>query len=105
MKAKLFSPHPRQRPGRNLAKGFNQVITAAVVFSFAPQVPANPAGLTVVQGTATATRSGSQLTVTASQNAYLNWQSFNISRGQTTIFQQPSASSVVWNQINGTAPS
>lgn len=66
---------------------------------------ANPHGMTISSGTATATTSGSQLTVAASQNAFLNWQSFNIGAGETTTFVQPSASSVVWNQINGAAPS
>lgn len=62
---------------------------------------ANPSGLTVGRGTATAVSSGSTLTVTAGNNSWLNWQSFNIAGGETTIFQQPSASSVVWNSIGG----
>ena len=35
----------------------------------------------------------------------MNWQSFNIAAGETTIFNQPSASSIVWNRINDTNPS
>ena len=35
----------------------------------------------------------------------LNWQSFNIAAGETTIFNQPSASSVVVNRINDQNPS
>ena len=66
---------------------------------------ANPTGLTVGHGSATAQQNGSQLTITASQNAFLNWQSFNIAAGETTIFNQPSASSVVWNRINDPNPS
>ena len=42
---------------------------------------ANPTGLTVQSGAASATASGSQLQVTASQNAVLNWQTFNIAHG------------------------
>lgn len=66
---------------------------------------ANPQGLTVQSGTATAVANGNQLTITASHNAFLNWQSFNIGAGQTTSFVQPSASSVVWNRINDANPS
>ncbi len=65
----------------------------------------NPTGMTVASGSATATQNGSQLTITASQNAFLNWQSFNIAAGETTVFHQPSAASVVWNRINDPNPS
>jgi filamentous hemagglutinin family protein len=70
-----------------------------------PNARANPQGLSVQSGTAGATTSGSQLTVNVSQTAVLNWQSFNINLGETTTFQQPSASSVVVNQIGGLNPS
>ena len=67
---------------------------------------ANPTGMTVHGGSATATSSGSQLTVTTtSQRRSLNWQSFNIAAGETTIFNQPSATSIVWNRINDQNPS
>jgi filamentous hemagglutinin family protein len=76
-----------------------------LIFGLACNVIANPTGMTVSSGSATASQNGSQLTVTASQNAFLNWQSFNIAAGETTIFQQPSAQSIVWNQINDKNPS
>jgi filamentous hemagglutinin family protein len=66
---------------------------------------ANPAGLFVQSGSATAVTSGQQLTVTASDHAFLNWQSFNLAPGETTRFVQPSATSFVWNQIHDTNPS
>ena len=69
------------------------------------QLHANPNGLSVASGSATATASGSQLNVTASSGAVLNWQSFNINSGETTIFQQPSATSVVFNNIYSQNPS
>ena len=64
------------------------------------QAGANPAGGTVSQGSATITTSGSQLIINTSDRAQINWSSFNIAVGETTTFNQPSASSVVWNQIN-----
>ena len=66
---------------------------------------ANPVGATVTKGTATITSSGPQMTITTSDHAFINWQSFNIAPGQTTTFVQPSPSSIVWNKINDPSPS
>lgn len=70
-----------------------------------PAAWANPQGLTVVSGSATVLPAGSTLTVTVSDRAVLNWQTFNIAGGQTTIFQQPNAASIVWNQVLDKNPS
>ena len=83
-------------------------IWIAVLFflaSRAPQVFANPTGLTVSSGNASAQSSGSQLNVTVSQTAVLNWSSFNIAAGETTTFIQPSSSSVALNIIGDANPS
>jgi len=85
--------------------GIRRLIAVVLMLGVAGRTMANPLGLTVRRGTATATTDGSQLTVVASQNAVLNWQSFNIDAGETTIFQQPSSSSIVWNRINDQNPS
>ena len=66
---------------------------------------ANPTGMTVVSGSASAQQNGSQLNVTTSQSALLNWSSFNIQQGETTTFIQPSVNSVVLNEISGANPS
>src|SRR5579859_808419 len=64
-------------------------------------VHANPTGGMVAQGSATFSSSGSQFTINqTSPNAFVNWQTFNIGAGETTTFNQPSASSVTWNYIN-----
>ncbi len=68
-------------------------------------LPANPTGMTVIAGTASAHASGAQLNITTSQAAFLNWCSFNIQAGETTTFLQPSANSVVLNEIGGANPS
>jgi filamentous hemagglutinin family protein len=81
---------------------------AAVALVFAALTPAalaNPAGMTVVSGSASAQASGSQLNVTTGQFALLNWQTFNIVAGQTTQFIQPGAGSVVVNRISDSNPS
>ena len=66
---------------------------------------ANPTGMTVNSGSASAVNNGSTLTVTAANGTRLNWQSFNIAAGETTLFQQPSGSSIVWNSIGGNSAS
>ncbi|SPE62342.1 Filamentous hemagglutinin family outer membrane protein [Verrucomicrobia bacterium] len=66
---------------------------------------ANPQGLTVVAVSAAAQSSGTQLNVTASAGAFLDWRSFNIQNGETTRFIQPSASSIVVNRVSAGTPS
>jgi filamentous hemagglutinin family protein len=82
-------------------------ISLAVALLFAGNnfLFANPTGLTVVSGSATTQQNGSQLNVTTSQSAFLNWSSFNIQRGETTTFIQPSVNSIAINQIGGASPS
>ena len=85
---------------------FRRLVAAVLMLGVALDATANPTGMTVHGGSATAASSGSQLTVTTtSQSAFLNWQSFNIAAGETTIFQEPSTTSIVWNQINNANPS
>jgi filamentous hemagglutinin family protein len=82
-------------------------IALVLFFSQVPwsAVEAAPAGPTVTQGSASFLSQGSQLTITTSDRAFINWQSFNIGLGETTTFVEPSSSSVVWNRINDPNPS
>ncbi|HEV7924124.1 MAG TPA: filamentous hemagglutinin N-terminal domain-containing protein, partial [Verrucomicrobiae bacterium] len=66
---------------------------------------ANPQGLTVISGSAHETQVGNVLEITTSRNAVLQWNSFNIAPGQTTIFEEPSSSSIVFNNIRNANPS
>lgn len=84
---------------------FEWLTAAFLIASFVPTTWANPHGMTVAHGTATSTRNGNQLNITVSQNAVLNWQSFNIAAGEITRFYQPNSRSVVWNQIFDRNPS
>ena len=79
--------------------------TVAVLSTFALRAWGNPAGFTVVAGSASVVQAGSQLHITAGNNAVINWKSFNIGAGETTTFLQPSSTSIVWNQINDQNPS
>ncbi len=82
-------------------------LTLTILFAAAANFSAlaNPQGMTVQGGTANATISGSQLTIAVSPSAVLNWQNFNIAPGETTVFQQPSANSIVLNRIADQNPS
>ena len=83
-----------------------RVLTVAISAAFlALRVRANPSGMTTIAGSASTQTSGSQLNVTVSPVAVLNWSSFNIQPGETTTFIQPSANSVVFNNIGGASPS
>lgn len=64
-------------------------------------VYANPTGGAVTSGSATITNSGNSTVINqTSQQAIINWQSFNINKGQTTQFVQNNSSSVALNRIN-----
>ena len=66
-----------------------------------------PTGLTVASGQATLATSnnGNRLTITNSNNAILNWNSFSIGSGQSVYFQQPGSASQVLNRVTGQDPS
>src|SRR6516225_5435986 len=82
-----------------------EAMIALAIAATASPARANPAGGTVVQGNASFNSQGSQFTIQTSDRAQINWSSFNIGVGETTTFAQPSANSVVWNQINDANPS
>src|ERR1700733_14796958 len=91
----------------NFRKPFHSMAFWAVCLScagLAGPLQANPLGMTVVSGSATAKTTGPQLNITVSSSAVLNWSSFNIQSGQTTSFLQPSANSIVFNNIGGANP-
>jgi filamentous hemagglutinin family protein len=78
---------------------------AALAALSAGRASANPSGMTINQGVVSATTSGSRLDITASHNAVIDWQQFNIAAGETTAFHQPGSMSVVWNRIFDANPS
>ena len=64
---------------------------------------ANPQGGQVAGGQATIQGQGTKtVTVTqSSQNAIINWNTFNISAGELTQFIQPNANAIVLNRVTG----
>ncbi len=65
---------------------------------------ASPRGAQVVSGQASFSQAGPRLTITAGNNAIINYQSFNIARGETVTFVQPFASARVLNRVLGLEP-
>lgn len=100
------TPHHRSpNTSRTAFAGLWRVLGAALALACELRLAANPQGLSVATGSATPVANGSRLDVTVSQNAFLNWRSFNIAPGETTTFHQPSPASIVWNKINDANPS
>jgi len=64
-----------------------------------------PSGLNVVQGRALVNTVGNKMTVTNSNGAILNWNSFSIGAQNAVRFEQANASSQVLNRVLGNDPS
>ncbi len=64
-----------------------------------------PEGGSVAQGSATISQSGAQTTINqTSQNAVINWNSFNTASHEAVQFNQPNSSAVALNRINNGLP-
>lgn len=83
-----------------------KAVSVAVMLAFGASAHAQPVGGVVAKGSATIQNSANTTTINQStQNAVINWQSFNINQGQTVQFVQPNASSVALNRVVGGDPS
>ncbi|HWK50243.1 MAG TPA: filamentous hemagglutinin N-terminal domain-containing protein, partial [Steroidobacter sp.] len=79
-------------------------ILSSLLLSCLPQnVSANPQNGVVTAGDATIVTAAPNRVdvVQSSDRAIINWQGFSIDAGETTSFQQPSASSVTLNRVRG----
>ena len=78
------------------------LMTTALMPFVAPAF-AGPEGATVVGGQVSVQNPGSaNVTVNQfSQNAIVNWHTFNIGTGERTQFVQPNSSSVILNRVTG----
>jgi len=83
-----------------------QALAVSVMLSFGANVYALPAGGVVAAGSANISSAAGNTTITQStQNAAINWQSFNIARGEAVRFVQPNSNSVALNRVLGSDPS
>src|SRR5471030_2385498 len=83
-----------------------RLIVAAIVACFV-SAPAwsNPTAPQVVNGSASFNQADKLLTVTNSNGAIINWNTFSIGAGESTRFNQTSASSSVLNRVLANDPS
>ncbi|MFN0132041.1 MAG: filamentous hemagglutinin N-terminal domain-containing protein [Phycisphaerales bacterium] len=77
----------------------------AIALAASPMLAQGPVGGQVASGTATIRQQGSTTTITASNGAIINYQSFGIGAGETVRFVQPNSQSRVLNRITGPDPS
>src|SRR5262249_59917864 len=86
-----------------MARFHNFLLTSTALLALASSSAlAEPLGGTVVGGSATISSGPGSVTVNqSSSRAIVNWTTFNIGRGETTTFNQPSSSSVVLNRVTG----
>ncbi len=83
-----------------------QTLALCVALSFGATSYALPTGGVVAAGSASINTGVAGTTINQStQNAAINWQSFNIAAGESVRFNQPSSSSVTLNQVLGADPS
>ncbi|PHV37428.1 YDG domain-containing protein [Janthinobacterium sp. BJB304] len=77
-------------------------MAAALMLGYGSLALAGPAGGTVVAGQATINGApGATVIRQGSQNAVINWASFNIGKGESVQFQQPNSNAVALNRVLG----
>lgn len=81
-------------------------MASLLFFPYYHSTCANPSGGTVTSGAADIIASGSTTTVKqATDKAIINWQNFNIAKGETVRFIQPTTNSITLNRVIGNSPS
>ncbi|MBI4398580.1 MAG: filamentous hemagglutinin N-terminal domain-containing protein, partial [Candidatus Omnitrophica bacterium] len=86
----------------NMKKGFYTAVSlfTVITFGFTTSAVALPEGEAVEHGQVSFQRpDASTLHVTASDQAVISWNSFNIASGETVQFFQPNLSAQAFNQI------
>ncbi|WP_215408138.1 YDG domain-containing protein [Janthinobacterium sp. JC611] len=77
-------------------------MAAALMLGYGSLALAGPAGGTVVAGQASIHGApGATVIRQGSQNAVINWSSFNIGKGESVQFQQPDSNAVALNRVLG----
>ncbi len=85
-----------------LRKVYAGFLAGALLLGGYSTVLAAPQGGTVAAGSAAISQNGALTTINqASQKAIINWNSFNIAKGETVRFNQPGASSIALNRVTG----
>ena len=83
-----------------------KILATALMMSYGAYVCALPMGSAVSAGSANISNSAGAMTITQStQNASINWQSFNIGQSEIVQFVQPNSHSITLNRVLGSDPS
>ncbi len=87
-----------------MSSGRGLLLAGSVAAVVSVPALAGPQGEQVVHGSASFHRDGARTTITTSQTAIINYQSFNLGSHESVTFVQPGAASRVLNRIDGAAP-
>ncbi|MEO6292672.1 MAG: filamentous hemagglutinin N-terminal domain-containing protein, partial [Burkholderiaceae bacterium] len=83
-----------------------KVLATSLMMACGATVYALPAGGVVTAGSASINNGSGSTTITqTTQNAAINWQSFNIGQTEAVRFVQPNSNSVALNRVVGSDPS
>ena len=83
-----------------------KVLATSLMMACGATVYALPAGGVVTAGSANISNGAGSTTITqTTQNAAINWQSFNIGQTEAVRFVQPNSNSVALNRVLGSDPS
>lgn len=94
----------KKRPSNRRYSPADFVAACGVLAVLGSPALAGPEGPTVARGNATIAKSGTLTTITASNNAIINYRSFDIAKHEAVRFIQPTAQSRVLNRINSPTP-
>ena len=106
----VFVKELEMKANRCRIKGLSRIANTlvsviTVIFFSAGAVFALPAGQQVVNGQASFTTQGNNLTITNSPNSIINWQGFSINNNEAVRFIQQYGLSAVLNRVIGQDPS
>jgi len=83
-----------------------KALAISLAIGFGTQVVALPLGGVVAAGAASIASGAGSTTITqTTQNAAINWQSFNVGLGEGVLFVQPNSNAVMLNRVLGSDPS
>lgn len=102
-------PTPQRAPVASAADSnlVLKTLSLSLLLAFGPSLHALPTAGVVTAGSATITSTGANSLVInqTSQNAALNWRSFQVGAGESIVFVQPNSNSVALNRVLGADPS
>jgi filamentous hemagglutinin family protein len=85
-----------------ILKGGKISLVVSALIGSASLAIASPSGASVTSGSATVAQSGVTTTINqATQKASINWNSFNVAKNESVVFNQPNTSAITLNRVVG----